>query len=137
MPGVQRFSVDTLVTEVKEVRDLGIQLGDPVAPRTNFEPLATKGRYVAKAFDNRVGVAGIIEAPESWQDAAVREVWEETGLRVEASAALATLRVTTTTSARANARKLSRSRPRGSSARRAPCSAASNTMSTCLAMARC
>lgn len=54
--------VDLGATSREEVAALGVRVGDPVAPRTLFEPLARKGRYVAKAFDNRVGTAVLVEA---------------------------------------------------------------------------
>ncbi len=54
--------VDIGATSRDEVLQMGIQLGDPVAPRTSFEPMARKGRYLAKAFDNRVGMAAVVEA---------------------------------------------------------------------------
>ena len=41
---------------------MGIRLGDPVAPRTSFEPMGRKGRFLSKAFDNRVGMAAVVEA---------------------------------------------------------------------------
>lgn len=54
--------VDVGASSREEVESLGIRLGDPVAPRTQFEHLACGRRFVAKAFDNRVGMAGVIEA---------------------------------------------------------------------------
>lgn len=45
-----------------EVLGWGVAVGDPVAPVSEFVELAHKGRYLAKAFDNRVGMGGAIEA---------------------------------------------------------------------------
>ena len=59
---IDSMFVDIGATSREEVAKLGVRLGDPVAPRTTFEPLARKGRYVAKAFDNRVGMAALVEA---------------------------------------------------------------------------
>ncbi len=59
---IKNMFVDIGATSRDEVAGLGIRVGDPVAPRTDFEPLACKGRYVAKAFDNRVGMAAVVEA---------------------------------------------------------------------------
>ena len=59
---IDNMFVDIGATSREEVAKLGVRLGDPVAPRTTFEPLARKGRYVAKAFDNRVGMAALVEA---------------------------------------------------------------------------
>lgn len=54
--------VDIGASSREEVAEMGIRLGDPIAPRTSFEPLGKNGRYLAKAFDNRVGVAALVEA---------------------------------------------------------------------------
>ena len=59
---IENMFVDIGATSRDEVAELGVRIGDPVAPRTAFEPLAKKGRYVAKAFDNRVGMAALVEA---------------------------------------------------------------------------
>ena len=39
-----------------------ISLGDPIAPWSPFTPLAKENLFMAKAFDNRVGMAGTIQA---------------------------------------------------------------------------
>lgn len=61
------MSIDSMFVDIgassrEEVAELGVRVGDPVAPRTSFEPLAKKGRFVAKAFDNRAGMAAMVEA---------------------------------------------------------------------------
>lgn len=53
--------IDVAATSAKEVAEWGIRIGDPVAPVSSFEPTAHPERYLAKAFDNRVGMAGAIE----------------------------------------------------------------------------
>lgn len=45
-----------------EVEDWGVRVGDPVAPQTSFRELRRKGRYLAKAFDNRAGMGAAILA---------------------------------------------------------------------------
>lgn len=40
--------------------EFGISLGDPIAPVSAFTPMAAEDLYMAKAFDNRVGMAGAI-----------------------------------------------------------------------------
>ncbi|MEM6910046.1 MAG: M20/M25/M40 family metallo-hydrolase [Verrucomicrobiota bacterium] len=73
-------------SEVK--KDLGIRLGDPVAPLSSFRELAVPDRYMAKAFDNRVGMAGAIQVGQ-WigkrgsvnQVTVAGTVQEEMGLR--------------------------------------------------------
>lgn len=70
LPDAERqkvMSLDDMFVDIgacsrEEVEALGVRIGDPVAPRTSFEPLSRKGRYVAKAFDNRVGMACMVEA---------------------------------------------------------------------------
>lgn len=42
--------------------EMGISLGDPIAPCSAFTPMAREDYYMAKAFDNRVGMAGVIQA---------------------------------------------------------------------------
>lgn len=54
--------LDLGATSRDEVQEWGVKVGDPVAPLTEFAPLARKGRFLAKAFDNRVGMAGVVEA---------------------------------------------------------------------------
>lgn len=85
---IENMFVDIGVTSEEEVAELGIRIGDPVAPRTTFEPLARKGRYVAKAFDNRVGMAAVVEAGHKLASAKrsnrvllAGSVQEEVGLR--------------------------------------------------------
>ncbi len=48
--------------EVKKV--FGIRLGDPIAPATKFTAMNKDGHYMAKAFDNRVGMACAIQAAQ-------------------------------------------------------------------------
>ncbi len=45
-----------------EVQEAGVQLGDPIVPRADFQILATGKTYLSKAFDDRVGVALMISA---------------------------------------------------------------------------
>ena len=44
------------------LENFGISLGDPIAPVSEFTALAKDDYFMAKAFDNRVGMAGIIQA---------------------------------------------------------------------------
>jgi len=48
--------------EVEE--DFGISLGDPIAPATEFTAMGKKDYYMAKAFDNRVGMACAIQVAQ-------------------------------------------------------------------------
>lgn len=79
--------IDVAASDRDEVREWGIQVGDPVAPVSHFEETAHPERYVAKAFDNRVGMAGAIEVGQSLLSEAkgnlivAGTVQEEVGLR--------------------------------------------------------
>lgn len=42
--------------------EMGIAIGDPIAPVSSFTPMARDDYFMAKAFDNRVGMAGTIQA---------------------------------------------------------------------------
>jgi putative aminopeptidase FrvX len=42
--------------------NFGIALGDPIAPASSFTALSREDHFMAKAFDNRVGMAGAIQA---------------------------------------------------------------------------
>lgn len=44
------------------IEEFGISLGDPIAPVSQFTAMARDDWYMAKAFDNRVGMAGVIQA---------------------------------------------------------------------------
>lgn len=74
------------------VNDFGISLGDPVAPVSAFTPMSKEDCYLAKAFDNRVGMAGAIQTGLVAGDTGNRlilggTVQEEVGLRGSKSAA--------------------------------------------------
>lgn len=59
---MEQISVDVGAGSAAEVAALGIRIGDPVAPDSRFTPMAQEGRYMAKAFDNRSGMAVAIQA---------------------------------------------------------------------------
>lgn len=71
LPEAQRrqvMSIDQLFIDVgaASAEDaagrLGISLGDPIAPVSSFTAIGGKDLFMAKAFDNRVGMAGAIQA---------------------------------------------------------------------------
>jgi len=63
--GIGELFVDVGADSAKEVEEsFGIRLGDPIAPATQFTPMQKEGYYMAKAFDNRVGMAGAIQAAQ-------------------------------------------------------------------------
>ncbi len=64
MPIDQLF-VDIGATSADEVSQVfGINLGDPIAPATEFTAMNKPDHYMAKAFDNRVGMACAIQAAQ-------------------------------------------------------------------------
>lgn len=72
----------------------GIQLGDPIVPSTSFQKLAHSDRFMAKAFDNRVGMALLTQAMKRLsthdltnQCVGVATVQEELGCRGARTAA--------------------------------------------------
>ena len=79
--------IDVAASSADEVKEWGIQIGDPVAPMSHFEKSAHPHRYLAKAFDNRVGMAGAIEVgrdllgKEEGNLIVAGTVQEEVGLR--------------------------------------------------------
>ena len=58
--GAREVYLDVGARTPAEVEGLGISVGDPVAPVTDFQVLANN-RYVAKAWDDRVGCAVMLE----------------------------------------------------------------------------
>lgn len=68
MPIEQMF-IDVGAGSRSEVEgDLGIALGDPVAPSVPFVAMGVEDRFMAKAFDNRVGMAAAIQAGQVLAD---------------------------------------------------------------------
>lgn len=60
--------IDIGATSREEVTAAGVRVGDPVVPHAAFEELSVAGRYLSKAFDDRVGVALVIDALKQLQD---------------------------------------------------------------------
>ncbi|MEZ4816147.1 MAG: M42 family metallopeptidase [Bdellovibrionota bacterium] len=58
---IQDMFIDIGATSSAEVAKMGIKVGDPIVPASNFTELG-KGLYMGKAFDNRAGVTVAIEA---------------------------------------------------------------------------
>jgi len=85
---LEALSVDVGAASRAEAEALGIALGDAVAPDSAFTALAGGGRFVAKAFDNRCGVAAAIQTLQLLQQEALPcqliaagSVQEEVGCR--------------------------------------------------------
>jgi endoglucanase len=49
--------IDVGVTSKQEVDELGVRVGDPIIPVSEFTVMANDNAYLSKAFDNRVGCA--------------------------------------------------------------------------------
>jgi len=80
--------IDIGATSQAEVEEAGVCLGDPIAPRADFLALANGKTYLAKAFDDRVGVGLVISALQAMQEGShpntiygTATVMEEVGLR--------------------------------------------------------
>lgn len=92
---IERLFLDVGADSQTEVTNtLGIHVGDPVAPLTEFSPLSKAGRFMAKAFDNRAGMAAAIQAGQILLGEALPNrlivggtVQEELGLRGAKTAA--------------------------------------------------
>jgi endoglucanase len=75
--------------------EFGISPGDPIAPCSAFTPMARDDHYMAKAFDNRVGMAGVIQCGQILSQSPLANrlivcgtVQEEVGLRGAKTAAV-------------------------------------------------
>ncbi len=86
MVPLERMFIDVGASSRAEVQAMGIRPGLPIAYETEFVKLGDTGRYLAKAWDDRVGLAVITEVlqqlgshPNEVQVAAT--VQEEIGLR--------------------------------------------------------
>ncbi|GBD07944.1 Putative aminopeptidase YsdC [Candidatus Thermoflexus japonica] len=80
--------IDIGATSAKEVEEAGVRVGDPIVPLAPFQVLANGKTYLAKAFDDRVGCAVLVEvmrrlAREGHPNTVygVATVQEEVGLR--------------------------------------------------------
>lgn len=93
---IDQMFIDVGATTRYEVeQEFGISLGDPIAPSSLFTPMQREDYYMAKAFDNRVGMAGTIQAGTQLAAAArpnriilAGTVQEEVGLRGARTAAV-------------------------------------------------
>ncbi|MFK7851722.1 MAG: M42 family metallopeptidase [Akkermansiaceae bacterium] len=60
---VESMYIDVGAFSAREVTDeLGIALGDPIAPVSRFTEMSRSNLFMAKAFDNRVGMAATIQS---------------------------------------------------------------------------
>jgi len=80
--------IDIGATSKEEVESAGVRLGDPVVPAATFQVMANGKSYMSKAFDDRVGVALIVDALRRFSTAShpnvlygVATAMEEVGTR--------------------------------------------------------
>jgi len=80
--------IDIGASSENELKEAGVQVGDPIVPYSDFQILANGKNYLSKAFDDRVGVAIIISAFQALKDRnhpntvfGAATVMEEVGLR--------------------------------------------------------
>jgi endoglucanase len=80
--------IDVGATSKEEVEAMGIRLGDPIIPVSEFTPLAGGKTYLGKAWDDRVGCALMIQVMQLLKEQGhpntlygVGTVQEEVGLR--------------------------------------------------------
>jgi putative aminopeptidase FrvX len=59
---IEQMTIDIGATSREEAESWGVALGDPIAPESQFTPMAGNGLYMAKAFDNRCGIAATIQS---------------------------------------------------------------------------
>lgn len=82
------MAIDIGATSKEQVEAAGVRLGDPIIPNTQFRVLSGGRTYLGKAFDDRAGVALIIELLRHFADTAhpntiygAATVMEEVGTR--------------------------------------------------------
>lgn len=80
--------IDVGATSRQQVEEMGVRVGDPIVPRSQFTLLAGGRTYLSKAWDNRLGCAMVVEVfralagkPHPNTLFGVGTVQEEVGLR--------------------------------------------------------
>jgi putative aminopeptidase FrvX len=71
VPPIREIFLDVGAGSKEEAEDLGIRPGDPIAPWSPFTVLSN-GRYAAKAFDDRIGCAMLVEAARRMRARGIR-----------------------------------------------------------------
>ncbi|MEO5913088.1 MAG: M42 family metallopeptidase [Luteolibacter sp.] len=92
---IEQMFIDVGAESRRDVMEnFGISLGDPIAPVSQFTALTREDHFMAKAFDNRVGMAATIQAGQILSQSAhpntlilCGTVQEEVGLRGAKTAA--------------------------------------------------
>lgn len=80
--------IDIGVKDKEEAKSLGIRLGDPITPKTEFNVMANEKYVMSKAFDDRIGACVIVDVLRNLKDKNIKPtvygagtVQEEVGLR--------------------------------------------------------
>lgn len=80
--------IDIGVKDKQEAKDLGIRVGDPITPKSEFNVLANEKYIMSKAFDDRIGACVIVDVLRNLKDENTKAsiygagtVQEEVGLR--------------------------------------------------------
>jgi putative aminopeptidase FrvX len=84
----RKMYIDIGATSKRDVEDAGVRVGDPVVPDSKFSVMVNPKVYLAKAFDDRVGCAMMIETLQAFAQEphpnrlyGAATVMEEVGLR--------------------------------------------------------
>lgn len=86
----QKMFIDVGASSRQEVEEIGVRVGDPIVPQSEFVVLANEKGYLSKAFDNRVGCAVVVDVLRHFAENGdahandlygVATVMEEVGLR--------------------------------------------------------
>lgn len=85
---IEDMFIDVGASSLEDVEGIGVRVGDAVVPSARFTVLANPKTYMAKAIDDRVGLALLIQALQELQGQdhpnqvfGVATVMEEVGLR--------------------------------------------------------
>lgn len=85
---LKEMYIDIGAVSKAQVEEAGVRLGDPVVPDSRFTPLLNGTVYMGKAFDDRVGLALVIQTMRHFAEAGhpnmlfgAATVMEEVGLR--------------------------------------------------------
>ena len=93
---IEQMFIDVGATSRSDLeKNMGVRIGDPIVPLTAFTPMHGANLFMAKAFDNRVGMACSIQATQLLAEAghpntliACGTVQEEVGVRGATTAAV-------------------------------------------------
>lgn len=80
--------IDVGASSKQEVKDLGVHLGDPITPVSEFTQMVNPKNIMSKAWDDRIGAAAVVDVMRNLKDKEIYPtlycagtVQEEVGLR--------------------------------------------------------